>query len=146
MRTSGAPYCLYDMDSADKLLVFYDGHCALCQFWVKFLVQRDRHDRFRFAALQSPLAQRNGISPPEDVAPDTVIVMKDQIMLTESTAAITLLAALGGFWNLTRILLVIPCSLRDPLYRFIARHRYRWFGQTEACFLPRPEWKEKFLE
>lgn len=128
------------------LLVFYDGHCALCQFWVKFLVVRDRHDRFRFAALQSPLARRNGIAPPEGTSPDTVIVMKDQHMLTESTAALSLLAELGGAWNLVRIFFLVPCSLRDPIYRFIARYRYRWFGRTDACFLPRPEWKEKFVE
>ncbi len=134
------------MTSSYPLLVFYDGHCALCQFWVKFLIQRDRHDRFRFAALQSPLAIRNGIAPPEDADPDTVIVMQDQMMLTGSTAAITLLGALGGAWTMIRMLLIIPCTLRDPVYRLIARYRYRWFGKTDTCFLPRPEWKEKFVE
>lgn len=134
------------MTTPSRLLVFYDGHCALCQFWVKFLVVRDRHDRFRFAALQSPLAVRNGIAPPEDADPDTVIVMNEQMMLTGSTAAITLLAALDGAWSFMRIFLLIPCSLRDPIYRVIARYRYRWFGRTDTCFLPRPEWKEKFVE
>lgn len=134
------------MPANSPLLVFYDGHCALCQFWVKFLIQRDRHDRFRFASLQSPLAQRNGIAPTEGTTPDSVIVMKDQMMLTESTAALTLLATLGGPWSLLRLFLILPCALRDPIYRFIANYRYRWFGRTDTCFLPRPEWKEKFVE
>ncbi|MCF8239633.1 MAG: DCC1-like thiol-disulfide oxidoreductase family protein [Saprospiraceae bacterium] len=132
--------------TASHLLVFYDGHCALCQFWVQFLIRRDRHDRFRFAALQSPLAQRNGIAPTEDMTPDSVIVMKDQLMLTDSTAALTLLATLGGLWSFFRIFLLLPCALRDPVYRLIARYRYRWFGRTDTCYLPRPEWKHKFIE
>lgn len=134
------------MPANSHLLVFYDGHCALCQFWVKFLLQRDRHDRFRFAALQSPLAVRHGIAPPEDADPDTIIVMKDQMMLTDSTAAITLLATLGGIWSAFRILLLLPCALRDPVYRLIARYRYAWVGRTDHCFLPQPEWKHKFIE
>lgn len=133
------------MPSPIPLLVFYDGHCALCQFWVKFLLQRDRHDRFRFAALQSPLAVRHGIAPPENAAPDTVIVMQDQMMLTDSTAAITLLATLGGIWSLFKIFLLLPCAVRDPVYRLISRYRYRLFGHSDACFLPRKKWKEKFV-
>lgn len=134
------------MTNPIHLLVFYDGHCALCQFWVKFLIKRDRSDTFRFAALQSAFAKRNSVELATDSSLDTVIVMKDQMMYTESTAALTLLTALGGPWSLMRIFLLIPCSLRDPIYRVIARYRYRWFGRTDSCFIPRPEWKDKFLE
>lgn len=129
----------------EHTMVFYDGHCALCQFWVQFLIRRDRHDRFRFAALDSEIARRQGIEVPKEAMPDTVLVLRRGELLSHSDAALRLLCDLGGIWRMVLPLLYLPKVLRDPVYRWIARNRYRWFGRTEACLMPRAEWRHKFV-
>lgn len=127
-------------------LVFYDGHCALCQFWVQFLIRRDRRDIFRFATLDAELARHHGIRIADDANPDTVIVLRKGKLLTHSEAALRLLTDLGGGWALLQPLLLLPGAVRDPVYRWIARNRYRWFGRTETCLMPRAEWRHKFID
>ena len=133
-------------------IVLYDGVCGLCNRLNQFLLKRDHHDRFRFASLQSSLAEsltlRHGADP-KDL--DTVYVVVDhnrptEHLLARSDAIIHVLTQLGGVWKLMGIAKVLPRPLRDGLYKIVARNRYRVFGKHESCMLPDPEHKDKFLE
>jgi predicted DCC family thiol-disulfide oxidoreductase YuxK len=136
---------------SQSTLVLYDGVCGLCNRLVSFLLRHDRRDQFRFAPLQSELAQtllrRYGLDPNDF---DTVVVLADfgqpaERALTRSQAALWAVSRLGGIWRLFAIAKLAPLSLREGLYRFIARRRYRIFGKYEQCPLPRPEDRGKFL-
>ena len=132
--------------------MFYDGVCGLCNHLVQFLLKHDKHDRFRFASLQSEIAgnvlTRHGLDP-HDL--DTVYVVKDyqqsnETLLAHSDAILHMLSQLGGIWTLAGVGRVLPKAFRDLLYRFVARNRYRVFGKSESCMLPAPEHRNKFLD
>jgi predicted DCC family thiol-disulfide oxidoreductase YuxK len=132
--------------------VLYDGVCGLCNHLVQFLLKRDKHDRFRFASLQSEFAQRlmtrQGVDP-HDL--DTVYVLKnhqrpDEVLLARSDAILYMLTQLGGVWSLARIGRVLPRAFRDAVYKIVARNRYRVFGKHESCMLPDPQHRGKFLD
>jgi len=134
------------MEAPANPIVLFDGVCNLCNGSVQFLIRRDPGARFRFASLQSPVGERLldelGI---DRQAVDSVILVEDGRWYKESDAALRIAHSLGGPWKALGILRLIPRPLRDGLYRFIARNRYRWFGKTEACWLPTPELRGRFL-
>lgn len=131
-------------DLPDGLVVF-DGVCALCSFWVRFVAPRDPAGLYRFAPIQSEagaeLARRFGIDPDY---PQTNVVVRDGRAWFKSDAALRVLADLPG-WRWTRLLRPVPRVVRDFLYDRIARNRYRLFGRHEACMMPTPELKARFL-
>ncbi len=102
---------------------------------------------FRFTSLQSETGQQLLAHYGTTVAstPETVVLVEQGQLYTHSTAVLRILRGLGGAWQLFYVGLILPRALRDALYRFVARHRYRWFGQQEACMLPTPELVERFL-
>ena len=134
-------------------IVLYDGVCGLCNRLVRFILKRDRGDRFRFAALQSGLAreilQRHGRNP--DTL-DTVCVVRDcglptERVLTRNDAVIAVLEDLGGIWRMcATVFLLFPGRFRDWQYNLIASNRYRFFGKYDACPLPDPAVRRKFLD
>jgi predicted DCC family thiol-disulfide oxidoreductase YuxK len=127
-------------------IVLFDGVCNLCSGSVQFILRRDPGARFRFASLQSPAGQellaRFGI---DGQGIDSVIVIEGDRWFKESDAALRIARHLGGLWRLLTVFRLIPRPLRDRLYRFIARNRYRWFGKQETCWLPTPELRGRFL-
>jgi predicted DCC family thiol-disulfide oxidoreductase YuxK len=140
-----------EIETTGQTLVLYDGVCGLCNWLVRFLLRRDRHDRFRFAPLQSEFAQellrRHGLDT-SDL--DTVVVLRDfgrpaERALTRSDAALWSVKELGGMWKLFAIVKLIPFSLRDAAYRRIAISRYRVFGKYDVCPLPRAQDRHRFL-
>ena len=135
-----------------KPIVLYDGVCGLCNRLVQFLLKRDKHDRFRFASLQSELSQgvltRHGLDPHNL---DTVYVVQNydqssETLVARSDAILYMLAQLGGIWSLSGIGRVLPRGLRDAMYKIVARNRYSVFGKHESCMLPEPKYREKFLD
>lgn len=134
------------MNSKEPILLF-DGVCNLCNAAVQWVLKRDRSNVFRFAALQSEtgrtLLQRAGLSADNF---DTVVLVEDDRVFTRSDAALEVARRLGGWWPALAVFKLVPRFIRDGVYNWVARHRYRWFGRREACMLPRPEWKERFLE
>ncbi len=139
-------------ESTSNPIVLYDGVCGLCNRAVQFLLKRDRHDRLRFASLQSDFAatllKRHGVDH-QDL--DTVYVVlnsgeANETLLAKSDAFLLFTKEIGGVWSLARFGKIIPRPIRNWLYDFVARHRYQVFGKYEACMLPDPRHKHKFIE
>lgn len=128
-------------------LLLYDGNCGLCDRSVQFVLRRDRGGHFRFAALQSEPARRLvaelGFDP--EAVDSVILVDEEGNAARESTAALRTAARLGWPWRALAAALVLPRALRDPVYRFIAKRRLRWFGSADACRLPAPGEREQFL-
>ena len=142
---------LRSVSSPGQTLVLYDGVCGLCNRLVAFLLRHDRRNEFLFAPLQGEPARsllcRHGLSP-DDL--DTVVVIADfrgpsERTLIRSQAALWATVRLGGVWRLLSIAKIIPFSVRESIYRFIARRRYEIFGRYDQCPLPKPEDRRKFL-
>jgi predicted DCC family thiol-disulfide oxidoreductase YuxK len=127
-------------------IVLFDGVCNLCNGSVQFLLKRDPEGRFRFAALQSDAGRRLMAEHGLDVdALSSVLLIEGGRVWQESSAALRIASHLPGAWKLLRVFAVVPRPLRDAVYRWIARNRYRWFGRTETCWLPTPELEARFL-
>ncbi len=127
-------------------LLLFDGVCNLCNGAVQFIIDHDKRNLFRFASLQSELGQ--SVLREHDLEPellDTVVLIQDGRAYTYSEAALRTAALLDGGYRLLSVFRILPRFLRDGIYRFIARNRYRWFGREEACRLPRPEWQARFV-
>ena len=142
---------------AGRSILLYDGICALCNGFVRFLLWQDRSKIFYFAPLQGALAQtilaRHGLAG-EGIDPsalDTVVLvtaagLPEESLLFRSDAVTEVLLRMGGRWALlARLLLQLPRGLREAGYRFVARWRYRIFGKYDVCPLPEPRHRERFL-
>lgn len=127
-------------------LVLYDGQCGLCNRSVQTILKHDRRGRFRFAALQSDVGQallaRHGLAA--DVI-DTVVLVDEGRAFTRSRAALRIAGGMDAPWPLLRALAIVPHRITDVAYDWVARNRYRWFGRTDACMLPPPEVRARFL-
>ena len=129
-----------------QAVVLFDGVCNLCNGAVQFIIERDPAGLFQFASLQSPagaaLAERHSI---DATALDSVILVEAGRAYQRSDAALRIAAQLHGWWSWLRWLRLVPRPLRDWVYDWVARHRYRIFGRREACLLMLPGWQERFL-
>ena len=128
-------------------LILFDGVCNLCAGAVRFIIKRDPKGFFRFASLQSELGQRllkeHGIDPSRT---DSFVLIENGAAYAESTAALRVARHLSRAWPLCYAGIILPRVLRDRVYRFIARNRYRWFGKQETCMIPTPELRARFIE
>jgi predicted DCC family thiol-disulfide oxidoreductase YuxK len=133
--------------SDDGPILVFDGVCVLCSRSVQFVLRHDRLGRFRFATTQSETGRRIMIERGLDPAhPASVLLIDAEHTYAESAAAIRVLRSLGGRWRFVASLLwIVPRLLRDSVYRFVARHRYRWFGRRDICYLPQPCDAARFL-
>ena len=138
--------------SGNNPIVLYDGVCGLCNRLVQFILKRDKHDRFRFASLQSSVGgeilRRHGANP---LDLDTFYLVLDydqptEYLLARSDGIVYALTQLGGIWQIAGLGKAVPKAVRDVLYNFVARHRYQVFGKHESCMLPEPKHRAKFLD
>ncbi|MFB6355407.1 MAG: thiol-disulfide oxidoreductase DCC family protein [bacterium] len=129
-------------------VVFYDGHCALCNGTVKFILNWDKGGQFTYAPLQGDLAGKHLNIDNEDLS--SVIYRRERNgsvdVYRRSDAIFEILKELGGIWRILAVLQLIPRFIRDAFYNLIARYRYRVFGQYDECPLPDPEVRDRFLE
>ena len=127
-------------------VIFFDGVCNFCSFWVRFVIRRDPVRKFRFAPLQSPSGREacRALGLPEEPL-QSVILKEGNRYFTQSTASLRIIKELTGFWPLMYAFIVVPASPRNGVYRFIATNRYRWFGRNDSCFVPTPEIRTRFL-
>ena len=138
------------MTGSGHPVVLFDGVCNLCNAWVRWLLERDRAGVFRLASLQSRAAREvlSGHMRAEeiDALPDAIVLVDDAGVHTGSAAVLRIAGRLRFPWKAAVVGLAVPPFVRDPLYRFVARNRYRWFGHREACMLPTPELADRFLD
>lgn len=127
-------------------VIFFDGVCNFCSFWVQFVIRRDPAGKFHFAPLQSPMGREaaQALGLPEEPL-QSVILKEGNRYFTQSTASLTILKELTGFWPLLYAFIVVPAPVRNLVYKFIATNRYQWFGKNDSCFVPTPEIRSRFL-
>lgn len=127
-------------------VILFDGVCNLCNTSVQFVIKHDTKRLFRYASLQSSFGEKilkeNNLSA--DVF-NSFILFENDTIYTRSTAALLVAKRLNGFIRILYGFIIIPEFIRNAVYNFIARNRYRWFGKRETCWLPSPELKELFL-
>ncbi|MEM6966214.1 MAG: thiol-disulfide oxidoreductase DCC family protein [Bacteroidota bacterium] len=132
--------------SKDHPILLFDGVCNLCNGFVQFVIERDPDGKFRFAALQSEEGKqllKHFNLPVEDIF--SVILIEDGQVYTRSTAALRMFKNMKGVYPMLYIFTIVPNTLRDTVYNFVARNRYRWFGQKDSCMIPTPELQRRFL-
>jgi predicted DCC family thiol-disulfide oxidoreductase YuxK len=128
-------------------IILFDGVCNFCNGAVQFIIKRDPEGYFRFASQQSEIGQKLIHQYDLDRENnDSIFLIEDGRAYTHSTAAIRIARNLKGFWKAFYYFVYIPKFLRDFGYDLIAKYRYRIFGKRETCMIPRPEWKERFLD
>lgn len=132
--------------SVDRVILF-DGICNLCAASVTFVIKRDSTAKFRFASLQSALGQKTlreeGINPHYF---DTVMLIKDGKLFTRSNAALEIARNMDGLWPALYIFKIIPSIIRNLVYDWIAKNRYKWFGRKDSCMIPTPDLKARFID
>jgi len=139
------------MSSTTPPTILFDGVCNLCNGFVQFVIRHDAAGRFRFAALQSAAGQALlATHGQQDLAmpaadPDSVVLVEGGRVYTHSTAVLRIAGHLGVLGRVAQVGWLLPRTWRDALYRYVARHRYRWFGQQESCLLPTPALRTRFL-
>lgn len=131
--------------SADGPVVFYDGDCGLCDWLVKFLIKHDKTRRLRYATLQGETATQLMGVPQGPSGSWSVKLLDERGLHDASTAAIRSIAHAGGIGKLAIVLLLVPRPIREAVYRWIARNRYRWFGTVDTCIVPTPALRQRFL-
>lgn len=131
----------------DQRIVFFDGVCSLCQQSVQFILAHDTKAIFSFASLQGEAAAKILSSwqlNPQQM--NSVVLLEKGKVYTRSTAALRVAKQMRGIWPVLWVFILVPTFIRDAVYDWIARNRYRWFGKLETCWIPSPEWKERFLD
>ncbi len=151
-------------------ILFFDGVCGLCNRFVDFMLRTDSQHLFRYAPLQGETARRllemddqagdreAGSVPPGGLEPGahelgdsqvgdlrSFIFLDTDRRFEQSNAVLHALIRLGGAWRLIAVLYIFPRPVRDLVYRVVARNRYRWFGRRDACRMPTPEERGRFL-
>jgi len=134
------------MELLKEKIVLFDGVCNLCQSTVQFVIKHDHRKKIRFASLQGEFGQqilKKHNLPLTNY--NSFLFLENGRLHMKSGAALRLSRYLDGVWPLFYILIIIPPFLRNAVYGFIAKNRYRWFGKQESCWLPTPDLKQRFL-
>jgi predicted DCC family thiol-disulfide oxidoreductase YuxK len=134
------------MDQQKKIVLF-DGVCNLCSNSVQFILKRDKKNQFLFGSLQGEYGQKmlkKYDLPASEF--NSFMLIEGEKLYTKSSGALRMLKHLGGAWSLLYGFMIIPKFIRDGVYNMIAKNRYKWFGKKNECWLPRPEWKSRFLD
>ena len=126
--------------------ILFDGVCNLCNGFVRFVIERDPHARFRFGALSSDAAVKvladAGVRGP---IPDSIVLVQDGRVYFRSDAPLRIARGLRFPWPLFTAFVVVPRFVRDWVYDFIAARRYRWFGRRDVCMIPTPDLRSRFI-
>ncbi|MER0438323.1 thiol-disulfide oxidoreductase DCC family protein [Emticicia sp. W12TSBA100-4] len=133
------------------MTILFDGVCNFCNASINFIIDRDSKGIFKFAALQSEIGQELlkefGLktSDSESRTFDSIVAIEGDKVYQKSDAALEIARRMDGIWKIFYVFKIIPTFLRNPIYDLVARNRYRIFGRTDACRIPTPELKARFL-
>jgi predicted DCC family thiol-disulfide oxidoreductase YuxK len=126
-------------------IVLFDGVCNFCNGAVNFIIRHDPDKKFRFAPLQSEIGQelqaKHGIG--DDI--DSIVLVENDKAYTYSTAGLRVARTMGGIWAFAYVFIIVPAPIRDFFYRTFAKNRYRLFGRQDACMLPTPDVRDRFM-
>lgn len=128
-------------------IILFDGICNLCNSSVQFVIRHDKKEQFKFASLQSVAGQsllHKGNFATKKL--DSFVLISEGQYFTQSTAALKVLKILGGRWAALYVFILVPAFIRNAVYNFISKNRYRWFGKREECMLPSLQLKKRFLD
>ncbi|MEO5683696.1 MAG: thiol-disulfide oxidoreductase DCC family protein [Chitinophagaceae bacterium] len=134
-------------NAVDKKIVLFDGVCNLCNSSVQFILKRDKKDQFLFGSLQGKTGQAylRQFNLPADTF-NSFMLVEEGKLYSRSAGALRMLKHLGGAWSMLYAFIIVPSFIRDGVYNWISRNRYKWFGKEESCWLPSPAFKAKFLD
>ncbi|KQO19641.1 thiol-disulfide oxidoreductase DCC family protein [Acidovorax sp. Leaf78] len=129
------------------MIVVFDAQCLLCNGWVQFILRHDRAGRIRFASMQGATGRQLLADAGLRVdSLQTLLVIDGDRSWQHTAAILRVLHALGWPWRLAWVGWLVPAPLRDALYRWVARNRYRIWGRSEVCMVPSPETAARFLD
>ena len=138
---------MHTLNTLSRPTIFFDGVCNLCTGSVQFIIKHDPKHYFRFASLQSELGQQvlqQFNLPSAEFG--SFILLEEGKIYTKSTAALRVTKKLDGLWPVLFSFMIVPPFIRNWVYSFIAKNRYRWFGKKESCWLPNVELSNLFLD
>jgi predicted DCC family thiol-disulfide oxidoreductase YuxK len=128
--------------------ILFDGVCNLCNASINFIIDRDKHNKFAFAPLQSvagsKILHEHAVAIPDGDF-DSIILVKNNKVYKKSSAALEIARDLSGLWPVFYVFKIVPSPIRDIFYDLIARNRYKLFGRSDTCRMPTPELQQKFL-
>lgn len=132
---------------SNKKVILFDGVCNFCNDSVRKVIKHDTKNQFVFTSLQSDIGKEITKYLGVDTSKiDSIILYEPSVAYDiKSTAALKIMNAFGGVWKLTQVFWILPEGLRNIVYDYIAKNRYKWFGKKEACMIPSKEIQEKFL-
>ena len=130
---------------ASKHIILFDGNCNFCNYWVKYVIERDKKDQFRFASLQSDKGKEllNQYKLKDDL--ETVVLIEKDKARTKSSAALHIFKGLGSIYQFAMVFIVVPKFVRDGVYTLIAKYRKKLMTNV-TCIIPTNDVKKKFIE
>jgi len=129
-----------------KGVVLFDGVCNFCNTSVNFIIRHDKKDYFRFTPLQSEIGMKISEKYNLDSGNLKSVILVDKGKIyTKTTAALRIAKQLSGLWPALYVFIIVPAPIRDVVYNIIANYRYKWWGERDACMIPTPEIRKKFL-
>ncbi len=129
----------------DKKIILFDGVCNLCDTSVQFVIKHDKKDIFRFVPLQSELGQKIVNHIGASTIDSTILYEPGKAYYLKSDVAFKILKEIGGVYKVLLVFSILPKSIRDYIYDYVAKNRYKWFGRKESCMIPTRELQSKFL-
>ena len=140
-------YLKSDVTMEEKPIILFDGVCNFCNASVNFLIKQDKKSVFRFAAFQSKagkqLAEKYNF--PDNDFQSFILIDKGKAYY-RSTAGLKVYGKLAWHWKWTQIFWIVPKFLRDAVYKYVARNRYKWFGKKDECMIPSARVRNRFLD
>lgn len=129
-----------------KGVILFDGVCNFCNSSVNFIIRHDKKDYFRFTPLQSEIGMKISEKYNLDSGNLKSVILVDKGKIyTKTTAALRIAKQLSGAWPVLYVFIIVPPPIRDVVYNIIAKYRYKWWGEREACMIPTQEIRKKFL-
>jgi len=134
-------------NTKNKYIILFDGVCNLCNASVNFIIKHDKKEYFKFASLQSDVAKDLLLHfNSKKIKKESIILIEDKKFYQKSTAALRISKKLNGGYKLLYLFIIIPTFIRDFVYSYIAKNRYKWFGKKNNCIIPNQKIKKRFLD
>lgn len=128
-------------------VILFDGVCNFCNSSVNFVIKNDKKGQIKYAALQSFAGQQILDDYKfSNATLDTFVFIENGKLYTQSTAALRVCKQLTGLWPAMYVFIIVPRFIRDGVYNFIAKNRYKWFGKKDSCMIPTPDVRSRFLQ